>query len=58
MKVLLGKDLGEKGKATTKSILLGKGKDQENLTEVLWQQLWPYILLSVYIHVCTGSCTV
>ena len=34
MKVLLGKDLGVKGKVTTKSIFLGKGKDQENLTEI------------------------
>ena len=31
------------------------GKYQKNLTEFSWWHLWPYILFSLYIHVCTGS---
>ena len=31
------------------------GKNQENLTEVLWQHLQPYILYYVYVHVYIRS---
>ena len=31
------------------------GKNQENLTEVSWQCLQPYILYYMYVHVYTGS---
>ena len=31
------------------------GKDQENLTGVLWWHLWPYILFYMHVHVYTGS---
>ena len=32
-----------------------QGKDQENLTEVLWQQLWPLYTTTVFVHVYTRS---
>ena len=44
------------------SILLGgthhtglQGKDQENLTGVLWWQLWPLYTTTVFVHVYTTS---
>ena len=55
IKLVLKKDLGVKIKPTTESILLGMGKDQENLIEVLWLGLWPYILLAICIYVYIGS---
>ena len=33
------------------SIMLGKGKDQENLNEFSGQYLQPYILSYLYVHV-------
>ena len=36
-------------------LINGGGKDQENLTGVLWQCLWPYILNYLYVHVYTRS---
>ena len=32
-----------------------QGKDQENLTEVLWQQLWPLYTTTMFVHVYTRS---
>ena len=32
-----------------------QGKDQENLTGVLWQQLWPLYTTTVFVHVYTRS---
>ena len=32
-----------------------QGKDQENLTEVLWQRLWPLYTTTVFVHVYTRS---
>ena len=31
------------------------GEYQENLTEVPWWHLWSYILLYLYVYVCTRS---
>ena len=32
-----------------------QGKDQENLTEVLWWQLWPLYTTTMFVHVYTRS---
>ena len=32
-----------------------QGKDQENLTEVLWRQLWPLYTTTMFVNVYTRS---